>query len=190
MDKHRSKYFETACLMNDALLILLEKKDFEYITVKDICDKAGVNRTTFYLHYQNTNDLLEEIIENTIKKLLDKYEDYKSFNLDKTSSKEDLYFFTPKYVIPYLTFLKENKKLYLLANKYHSLFKIKSMVSEMYNQLFSPLMEKFNIPEKNKKYILKFFMAGINAIIIAWLEQGCKESIEDMADLIYQYVKR
>jgi len=190
MDKHNSKYFDTACLMNDALLILLEKKEFEYISVKDICDKAGVNRSTFYLHYQNTNDLLEETIENCINKLLDKYEDYKSFNIDKVSSKEDLYFFTPKYVIPYLTFLKENKKLYLLANKYQSLFKTRSTFNKMYNHLFSPLMEKFNIPEKNKKYILKFFMAGINAIVISWLEEGCKESIEEISDLIYQYVKR
>jgi len=190
MDKHRSKYFETACLMNDALLSLLEKKEFEYITVKDICDKAGVNRSTFYLHYQNTSDLLEETIENSIKKLLDKYEDYKSFNLDKTYNKEDLYFFTPKYVIPYLTFLKENKKLYLLANKYQSLFKTKSTISKMYNLLFSPLMEKFDIPEKNRTYIIKFFMAGINAIVVAWLEKGCKESIEDISNLIYQCVKR
>jgi len=190
MDKHRSKYFETAYLMNDALLFLLEKKDFEYITVKDICTKAGVNRTTFYLHYQNTSDLLKETLENTIKKLLDKYDNYQSFNLDELSSKEDLYFFTPKYVIPYLTFLKENKKLYLLANKYPSLFKTKSIFNIMYIRLFSPLMDKFYIPEKNRKYILKFYMAGINAIVITWLEQGCEESEEEIADLIYQYVKR
>ena len=38
--------------MNEALLILLEKKNYEYITVKEICEKAGVNRSTFYLHYE------------------------------------------------------------------------------------------------------------------------------------------
>ena len=31
-----------------------------YITVKEICEKAGVNRSTFYLHYENTTDLLQE----------------------------------------------------------------------------------------------------------------------------------
>ena len=39
---------------------LLNIKDFEYITVKDICLKAKVNRSTFYLHYLNVNDLLED----------------------------------------------------------------------------------------------------------------------------------
>ena len=55
MNKSESKYFNTALLMDEALLLLLENKEFEYITIKEICQKAGVNRSTFYLHYQNTN---------------------------------------------------------------------------------------------------------------------------------------
>ena len=54
MNKNESKYFNTAVKMDKALVTLLEKKDFEYITVKEICDTAGVNRSTFYLHYDNT----------------------------------------------------------------------------------------------------------------------------------------
>ena len=63
MNKNESKYFNTALKMNDALISLLASKDFEYITIKDICEKAGVNRSTFYLHYSNTSDLLEEVID-------------------------------------------------------------------------------------------------------------------------------
>ena len=53
MNKNESKYFNTAKKMDDALLSLLEKKTFEYITIKDICEEANVNRSTFYLHYDN-----------------------------------------------------------------------------------------------------------------------------------------
>ena len=42
MNKNESKYFNTAIKMDEALISLLEKKDFAYITVKEICDKAGV----------------------------------------------------------------------------------------------------------------------------------------------------
>ena len=52
--------------MNEAFLELLEKKDFAYITVKEICEKAGVNRSTFYLHYETINDLLEESAQHII----------------------------------------------------------------------------------------------------------------------------
>ena len=47
MNKSESKYFNTALLMDEALIQLLEVKDYEYITVKEICEKAGVNRSTF-----------------------------------------------------------------------------------------------------------------------------------------------
>ena len=47
MKTNESKYFYTAELMNSALLALLEKKDFEFITVTEITRKAGVNRSTF-----------------------------------------------------------------------------------------------------------------------------------------------
>lgn len=63
MNKSESKYFNTAVRMDEALLELLEKKDFAYITVKEICEKAGVNRSTFYLHYETIGDLLAESIE-------------------------------------------------------------------------------------------------------------------------------
>ena len=67
MNKSESKYFYTAELMNQALMALLEKKDIEFITVTEITKKAGVNRSTFYLHYDNIYELLEETIENVVE---------------------------------------------------------------------------------------------------------------------------
>ena len=56
MNKSESKYFNTAKNMDKALISLLEEKSFEYITVSEICKRAEVNRSTFYLHYENTVD--------------------------------------------------------------------------------------------------------------------------------------
>ena len=64
MNKNESKYFNTAVKMDEALIALLEKKEFSYITVKEICEAAGVNRSTFYLHYENTADLLKEATQH------------------------------------------------------------------------------------------------------------------------------
>lgn len=57
MNKQESKYQYTASLMDEAFLLLLEQKEYDTITVKEICQKAGVNRSTFYLHYETMNDL-------------------------------------------------------------------------------------------------------------------------------------
>lgn len=61
--KNESKYFNTALKMDKAFLEILEKKELPYITVKEICEKAGVNRSTFYLHYETIRDLLAESVE-------------------------------------------------------------------------------------------------------------------------------
>ena len=77
MNKSESKYFNTALLMNEALLLLLEKKDYEFVTVTELCQKAGVNRTTFYLHYETMDDLLLETIEMVNKKFNDTFNNRK-----------------------------------------------------------------------------------------------------------------
>ena len=74
MNKSQSKYFNTACLMDEALLSLLQKKDYTYITVKEICEKAGVNRSTFYLHYETMDDLLQESLSYLFSKFKMKYD--------------------------------------------------------------------------------------------------------------------
>ena len=69
MNKNESKYFKSAEKMHAALLTLLDNKGFELISVKEICETAGVNRSTFYLHYDNVNDLLQETMEAVYQSL-------------------------------------------------------------------------------------------------------------------------
>ena len=108
MNKNKSKYFNTAILFDEALIQLLEKKDIEYITIKEICNKAGVNRSTFYLHYENINDLVEETMDYINKKFMDYFnEDTKKFiEKIKNSELEELKLIEKKYLTPYLTFIK------------------------------------------------------------------------------------
>ena len=82
LNKSESKYFNTAKKMNEALINLIEKKDFEYITVKEICEKAGVNRSTFYLHYETIGDLLEETTRYMLDDFLSYFIKEKEINLD------------------------------------------------------------------------------------------------------------
>ena len=108
MNKNESKYFYTAELMNQALISLLEKKEIDFISVTEVAKKAGVNRSTFYLHYDNIYELLEETIENLNKQFIS------SFNSKiavKINSKEDAFLITDEILVPYLNFVKENKRV-------------------------------------------------------------------------------
>ena len=90
MNKNESKYFKSAEKMHNALITLLDSKDFEYITIKEICETAGVNRSTFYLHYDNVNDLLQETVEAVYKDFFGRFgaEGAESIDID---DKDDEY---------------------------------------------------------------------------------------------------
>ena len=94
MKKNESKYFYTAQLMNQALISLLEKKDIEFITVTEITKKAGVNRSTFYLHYENIYELLEETIKNLNAKFINCFNVQVPF---KINSLQDAFLITNEF---------------------------------------------------------------------------------------------
>lgn len=58
-----SKILYSQTLLHQAILSLLQKKPIEKITVQELCKTAGVNRTTFYNHYERPEDILREIVQ-------------------------------------------------------------------------------------------------------------------------------
>ena len=112
MNKSESKYFNTATKMDLALIALLKKKPFDYITISEICETAGVNRSTFYLHYETVGDLLDETARYLLNDFLSYFStDTKSIALNlKNCELNDLIFICDKYLTPYLLISKKIKR--------------------------------------------------------------------------------
>lgn len=124
MNKFETKYFNTANIMDEALINLLENKEYEFISITEICKKAGVNRATFYLHYNNMDDLLEETITFVNKKFISSFSKTTLANTSiKELSIEEKMFITPEYLIPLLLYVKKNSKILKLYKKIPNLFK-------------------------------------------------------------------
>lgn len=185
MNKNKSKYFNTALFMNEALLSLLEKKDFEYITVKELCNKAGVNRSTFYLHYETMNDLLNETVNMIEKKFYSSFnKDLKIDDLIKKDDKKDLILVTSEYLKPYLHFVFENRKVFKLALKRATLFNSENAFSKMNKEYFIPIMNHFNINKKIQPFVLMYYCSGLVSIISKWLDNNCQESVDEIIDIM------
>ena len=186
MNKNESKYFNTAIRMDEALITLLEKKDFEYITIKEICDTAGVNRSTFYLHYENTSDLLKETTRYIIDKLLAYYEtDQKRISQQYESCKrEELLYIKDEYLVPYLTFIKDNQRLFKVSIKQFNSLSMDEVYGRMFKQIFNPILDRFNVPEKERAYVMKFYLTGIFAIVMEWLDNNCSDDIATVIKVI------
>ena len=186
MNKNESKYFNTAIKMDEALLSLLERKEFEYITIKEICDTAGVNRSTFYLHYENTYDLLRE----TTQYILDKHFAY--YNMDKKDvvcrlegcNQTELIFVTHEYLVPYLTFIKENRRIFKLAIKQFQVMNMDEVYGKMFKYIFEPILIRFDVPLAERAYVIKFYLTGVFAIVMEWLDHDCRDNMDFIIKII------
>ena len=186
MNKNESKYFNTAVKMDEALITLLEKKDFEYITIKEICNSAGVNRSTFYLHYENTYDLLKETTRYIIEKHLSYYSSDTKGITERFVNCElrDLLFITSEYLTPYLTFIKDNRRIFKVSIKQFNSLNMGDVYGRMFEHIFSPILERFHVPEKERSYMMKFYLTGVYAVVMEWLEKNCSDDMETVIKVI------
>lgn len=186
MNKSESKYFNTAIRMDEALMELLETKDFEYISIKELCAAAGVNRSTFYLHYQNTRELLEESVSLMHSRFMSYFDVEAEGFVSRLQdcSREELMLITPEYLTPYLTFIREHRRLYSAAMRDPGNFQTHSTYNKMFQHIFSPILARFNVPEEEKAYVMAFYLNGIMAVVSQWLEGDCQMPQETVVKII------
>ena len=180
MNKNESKYFYSAELMQKALLFLLEKKDIEFITVTEVTKKAGVNRSTFYLHYDNIYELLEETIEQLNRQFVHSF-DSKQLQMH---SKDEAFLITDAFLVPYLNFVKENKRVLKLINQKPQLFQSRKAYQGMYDKIFYPAISQFLSDENERIYKLEFFTSGVSSIVHKWLNLDCQTEIQELISII------
>ncbi len=80
--------------------------------MKEICEEADVNRSTFYLHYETVGDLVDETTEMINKRFLSYFPQNERDISDALNGLRlgDLILVTGEYLIPYLRFIRDNKK--------------------------------------------------------------------------------
>ena len=191
MNKSESKYFNTALRMDEALLALLEEKDLEYITVKEICHRAGVNRSTFYLHYETIADLVNETLEMINQRFLSYFPQQEEEVLGNMGSREreELVLVTREYLLPYLRFIRDNKKVYRAAFRNPNSMQAYARYGELKQHILAPILERFEIPVAHRPYYIAYYVEGIAAIIKEWLRQDCADEVEMIAGIIESCVR-
>lgn len=176
--------------MNKALIALLEERPLAYITVSDLCKRAGVNRSTFYLHYENIGDLLRE----TSRYLLDDF--VACFPAQDTSLQArlaagdtaELVFLTPEYLCPYLTYIRDNARVFSTALAHIQPLGFDAAYRRLFQNVLDPILDRFHYPAADRLYVMRFYLNGITALVCAWLEGGCRESVEEMTRILRECV--
>lgn len=161
--------------LKQALLIIMKKKSFSKITIKELCDKANLNRSTFYANYQNINDILFDIY-------YDIYLDMSNFlqHLDYDYN-IDYNIMQIKNIIDYLKEHQDSFQL-LLANNENNMFE---------QQLTLFYMKKYvkDDSDDKERYQFLYHSIGSFTIICQWFKDGCHLSSMELAKMIYYMSK-
>ena len=145
-------------------LQLIQKKNISEISVSTICKIAKLNRSTFYANYIDVYDLVE--------KVKDRMADvFAEFQLSQNSKQDSN---------GYLNLFKHIKENQIFFKTYFKLEDISITPATHYN---IDLAQKYYNNEY-MDYHIEFFRAGLNAIIKKWLNNGCKESPEEMSNIL------
>ena len=156
-----------------AFIELIQTRNVEEITVTDICNITGLNRSTFYANYLDIYDLVDKI---KVKMIEDFFDIYKEEAANQYHSYDFLKLFYH---------IKENQLFY------KTYFKLNLDLTDSVKYIDAKEVDRFFTDSKNIDYHIEFFKAGLNAIIKKWLSNGCKESPEEIVNILkIEYAKK
>ncbi|MBR0435913.1 MAG: TetR/AcrR family transcriptional regulator [Clostridia bacterium] len=167
----------TRLLLRTALIELMQEKPFNEITIKEICEQADLNRTTFYLHYTDQFALLADVENEVYQKTLE--------TLKNVKPAAD----APGMIETFLNYIKSNASLFRIlfvdadSEGFRSRF-----IQNMLNHL------RFNIPlscaAEEEPYLLCFLMQGSVHMIMEWIKRGFDMEPGQLAALIFRACNR
>ncbi|MFV0329672.1 MAG: TetR/AcrR family transcriptional regulator [Dysgonomonas sp.] len=172
----RVKY--TKDLLRDALVELLLDTHISKISVTKLCEVADVHRSTFYTHYKDQFDLLDQIQLEVLDNI--------KLNLEKQSF-NDLRSITEQKLVKVLDYGKKNPRLVLVLLSDSSTETFRSAIVSYVNLI--SFSGKKNYSSEMKEYIASYCVSGTISIINQWLRNEMKESTTEIAHLIIQLTR-
>lgn len=162
--KNNKRRRESQEKIEKAFVALLQTREIKEISVSDLINTTGLNRSTFYANYADIFDLADKTrvrLENDFTHLFADY-DY----LNEHSG-----------ALRMFTHIRENQLFY--KTYFKLCYDDKHLVS-----VYDPKWAEKEHIDCNLKYHIEFFRNGLNAIIKLWLAGGCQETPEEMAEVL------
>lgn len=168
--KNNKRRRESQEKIEKAFVELLQTRQIKDITVSDLIKVAGLNRSTFYANYLDIFDLADKTREKLEKDFSNLFADYDYFNEHSGALKM-------------FRHIRENQLFY--QTYFKLCYDDKHLIST-----YDPKQAEQEHISENLKYHIEFFRNGLNAIIKLWLAGGCKESPEEMAEVLKKEYRR
>jgi AcrR family transcriptional regulator len=175
-EKKDFKIQKTKRALAVAMIALLEKKEFQKITVRDLCAEAKVSRSTFYVYFGHKYDLLKFSMEYLKERLFGRYDD-----LSYEESLEKI-----------LQSILENKRIFknLLSAEYDT--ELGSMLHKKFERDLGRWLKEKGITTENlpapQDMIAVQLAAGLTGVILYWISKARPDPVEDIVASIHLFL--
>lgn len=107
----------------------------------------------------------------------------------ETMQLSELVFINVEYLEPYLNFIKENKKVFMAAQRNPQCMNTDSRFTSICKNILIPIYKRFDIPEKEHEYWISFYIKGMQSVINQWIRNECRETVEELIEIIIHCVR-
>lgn len=162
----------TVMIIKQSFVKLLKIKPISKITIKEICEEADINRATFYAHYKDQYDLLQQI-ENDIVEDVNQY--LGSYDLRNASE-------VPVEMLDkVLEYIKANSEIFDVLLNSNGDMKFQQEITNIIGRQHFMLQ---SAKGDDDEYVYLFYANGSIGIILKWLKDGMKKPVREITQLI------
>lgn len=173
---------KTKTQIRATLIKLLQQKNINEITVKEIVEEADINRSTFYLHYTDIFDLLHQIENELLNEFITLTKEFADFHDDINANYS--------YLTRLFEILSNNIDIVRILLGPHGdisfLNQIKHMIADKIIEDFKESSITNSILDV--EYTFSFYLNGCVGLVEHWIETGLKDSPEHMAKICYNLI--
>ena len=150
----------------DSFYNLLQKKQLNQITVKDIVTDCGVNRNSFYYYFEDIPSLLTEEIDFLCEKIMANYSEHSSIE---------------EWLIYVLSLAKENRKILNNCLSYIETSTYEKYMTKVFGYIISEYIEKTaeakSVSDDDREIIVRFFIYQYTGFFLDWFKNGMSDDI-------------
>lgn len=181
MDRENQRITVTKRMLKEGMLRLLEEKELDKINVTELCRDAGINRATFYRHYQIPRDVLLEIE-------MDMYYDLRK-RVDMPQKSEDI-----RHAIEVLcSYMEENAKLLRIIMQSNSDTDFAMFVNSIYGEIWGEICKVGvlqNLSDEDVQLLTLYCAGGSYFVLRQWLLGNVHKSAKQMAEYVYDLLNK
>lgn len=181
LDRENQRVAISKRLLKESLLRLMEEKDIDKINVTELCREAGINRVTFYRHYDVPRDVLLEIEKDIYYGL-------------KKAVRFPIY---PQEIKPCIdkmcAYLEQHRDILRVLIQCNSDTDIAMFVNEIYTEIWNEVSKldiAKNLNQEEAKLPILFCAGGSYVTLRYWLLGSIPMSAAEMADYVYALIKK